>query len=93
MIKLVDSLVYHIWTDALHGRELARQTTNAMNRGTYVRWAIMSAWAAFESACADALDAHGLGNDFRRNFDKAVVAKGLPAVIWGNGTWQRVMKV
>jgi hypothetical protein len=93
VIKVVDSTQYHLWTDALHGRALARQARNDWDRGTYVRWTILSAWSAFETVCGDALGASGLGMRFREGFDKAVVAKGIPAVDWGKGLWQQALQV
>jgi hypothetical protein len=93
MIKVIDSIQYHVWSDALHARELARQTGSEWDRGAYVRWAIQTAWSAFENVCADALGAGGLGMRFREKFDEAVAAKGLPAVDWGQGIWQGALQV
>jgi len=54
-----------------------------------VRWAIQTAWTAFENVCMDALATTNLGMRFKENFDSAVSAQGLPAVDWarayGNG--------
>ncbi len=33
MIKVIDSIQYHVWSDALHARELARQTNSPWDRG------------------------------------------------------------
>lgn len=93
MIKLIDSTQYHLWTDALHARVLARQTQNAWDRGAYVRWSVLSAWTAFETVCGDVLDADGLGNRFKERFNDAVQKKGLSPVDWGKGTWQRALAV
>lgn len=93
MIKLIDSTQYHLWTDALHARVLARQTQNDWDRGAYVRWAILSAWTAFETVCGDVLDADGLGNRFKERFNEAVLKKGLPPLDWGKGIWQRALAV
>lgn len=93
MFKLVESTQYHLWTDALHGRSLARQANNDWDRGTYVRWTILSAWSAFEMVCGDVLQASGLGMRFKDNFDKAVADMGLPRVDWGQGIWQRTLKI
>lgn len=84
---------YHLWTDSLHARALARQTRNAWDRGTYVRWTISTAWTCFELACEDALEAKGLGNDFKRKLDAAVNARSLPALDWGSGIWQRIASI
>lgn len=92
-IKLVDSPRYHLWTDALHARALARQTQDAWNRGTYVRWTVMSAWTAFEATCADILSAKGLGNRFKDGLDEAIKARNLAPIDWGQGLWQRVLTV
>lgn len=91
--RSVDSPHYHLWTDALHGRHLATNARNDWDRGTYVRWTINSAWSAFEVACAELLSADDLGMRFRERLDKAMANKGLPAIDWGRGVWQRVLKV
>lgn len=70
--KIVENAHYHIWTDALHGRALARQAQNRWDKGTYVRWVIMTAWTAFEMACEDGLEKPGIGRSFRRNLDNAI---------------------
>lgn len=93
MIKTIDSTQYHVWSDALHGRELARTTESEWDRGAYVRWTIQTAWSAFENACTDALSASGLGMRFKERFDEAVAHKGLPPVDWGQGIWQQVLTV
>jgi hypothetical protein len=93
MVKFVDSIQYHVWSDALHARELARQTENKWDRGAYVRWAIQTAWTAFENVCMDALETSTLGMRFRDNFDEAVKAKGLSPVVWGGGIWQKILGV
>lgn len=93
MIKVVDSIQYHVWSDALHARELARQTASEWDRGAYVRWSIQTAWSAFENVCGDALGARGLGMRFKERFDEAVQNAGLPAVDWGRGVWQQVLDV
>jgi len=93
MIKVIDSIQYHVWSDALHARQLARQTESPWDRGAYVRWAIQTAWSAFENVCTDALGAKGLGMRFRERFDEALAAKGLPPVDWGQGIWQQVLQL
>ena len=37
--------------------------------------------------------AKGLGNRFKENFNAAVAQKRLPSVDWGQGIWQKVLKV
>lgn len=93
MIKIIDSLHYHIWTDALHARELARQTENEWDRGVYVRWTIQTAWTAFENVCSEALQAKNLGMRFKDVFDEAIEARGLLPVDWSQGIWQQVLQV
>jgi len=93
MLKVIDSIQYHVWSDALHARQLARKTESPWDRGAYVRWAIQTAWSAFENVCADALEANGLGMRFRERFDEAVTTKGLPPVDWSKGIWQQVLQV
>lgn len=91
--KIVESSHYHIWTDALHARELARQTANRWDRGTYVRWTITTGWTALEMACEQALETNGIGRRFKENLDAAVQAKGLPPLNWGAGVWQELSRV
>jgi len=91
--RSVETPHYHIWTDALHGRHLARQTSNVWDRGTYVRWTISSAWTAFELACEDATGTTGLGRSFKKNLDDAVDSKGIEPLDWGQGVWQQVRQI
>jgi hypothetical protein len=91
--KIVDSAHYHVWTDALHARELAKQAKNDWDRGTYVRWAITSAWTALEMVCGDALGSKGIGLRFKNNLDAAIKKNGLPSLNWGSGIWQRVAAI
>ncbi len=93
MIKTIDSIQYHVWSDALHARQLARQTENKWDRGAYVRWSIQTAWSAFENVCVEALAASGLGMRFKDRFDEALANKSLPSVDWSRGIWQQVLKV
>lgn len=91
--RSVDSPHYHIWTDALHGRQLAREATNDWNRGTYVRWTVASAWTAFEATCEYLTGAPTLGTRFRERLDEALTAKGFDKPDWGSGLWQQVLNV
>ena len=93
MLKVIDSIQYHVWSDALHARQLARQTSSPWNRGAYVRWTIQTAWSAFENLCSDALEVEGLGMRFREVFNNGLAKKNLPAVDWGSGIWQQIMQV
>jgi hypothetical protein len=93
MNKTIDSIQYHVWLDALHARELARQTQSEWDRGAYVRWAIQTAWSAFENVCADALEISGLGMRFKEEFNKGIAKKGLEPVHWGKGIWNEVLQV
>lgn len=93
MIKLVDSTQYHLWTDALHGRALARQAKNDWDRGTYVRWTIQSAWTAFEMVCGDVLQVKGLGMRFKERFEEGLTNNNIANVDWGSGLWQRTLQV
>lgn len=92
-MKLIRDNHYHLWTDALHARELARQTNNKWDRGTYVRWAITTAWTVLEMACQDALDDKKISYSFRENIDKAITSKALPKLDWGKGIWQKVSAI
>lgn len=84
---------YHVWTDALHARDLARVAPNDWDLGTYVRWTVNTAWTAFEMACEEALGTSGTGYRFKENLDKAFEGKGLPKPDWGQGLWQRVGRI
>ena len=87
---LVDSTQCHLWTDALHVRQLALEAANRWDRGTYVRLAVVLTWTALEIACQDALGAPEIGYRFKENLDAAIVARGLSAIDWSQGVWQRV---
>lgn len=95
--KEVTSEHYHLWTDALHARALARQTRNEWDRGTYVRWTISTGWTCFESACKDALETRRtgrtIGGQFKADLFAAVAAMGLPKLDWGSDIWQRVESI
>ncbi|MEX2374374.1 MAG: hypothetical protein WD942_02160 [Dehalococcoidia bacterium] len=91
--KIVEDAHYHIWTDALHGRALARQAKNKWDRGTYVRWTVTSAWTALETACDHALHVTGIARRFKENLDTAVSAAGLLPLDWGSGIWQEVRQL
>lgn len=93
MIKTIDSIQYHVWSDALHARQLAKQTESKWDRGAYVRWTIQTAWSAFENVCIEALETTGLGMRFKDRFDQAVAAKQLTPVDWGQGIWQQALLV
>jgi len=93
IVRSVESPHYHLWTDALHARELARRSKNDWDRGTYVRWTIQSSWTAFEMACEDALERTRLGTRMKDNLDQALHHRQLSAIDWGQGLWQRVVRV
>ncbi len=88
--KIVENSHYHLWTDALHARALAKQAKNRWDRSTYVRWTVMTAWTVLEMACEDALETTGIGRRFKENLDAACFAKAAPQVDWRSGVWQRV---
>lgn len=88
--KIVENPHYHLWTDALHGRALAKQAKNRWDRGTYVRWTVMTAWTVLEMACEDALETAGIGRRFKENLDAACVEKAVTSIDWGSAVWQRV---
>lgn len=90
---LVDSTQCHLWTDALHLRQLAREAPNIWDRGTYVRMVVTTAWVALESACIDALDDPRIPYSFKKNLDKAISANGLQPLDWSRGLWQDVRKL
>ena len=90
--RSVDTTPYHIWTDALHARALARVTSNEWNGGTYVRWAILSACVAFEVTASDMLGT-GIGRRVPDEIKAALAARSLPNVDWGQGVWQRLAEV
>jgi len=91
--KYVQSNHYHIWTDAIHARQLAKQTKNRWDRGTYVRWTILTSWIALEIACQDALDENTISYSFKKNIDGALVSKGHPPLDWSRGIWQNVLTI
>jgi hypothetical protein len=92
-IKLIDSTQYHLWSDALHARQLARTATDEWDRGAYVRWAVNTAWTAFENYATDVLEPRNRGNSFKEMFKAALASRSLPAVNWGVGIWKRVLEI
>lgn len=88
--KIVENPHYHLWTDALHARSLARQAHNQWDRGAYVRWAVTTSWTVLEIACQDALNEPNISYSFQKNLDEALKRKGLPKLDWGAGLWQQV---
>lgn len=86
---LVDSTQCHLWTDALHTRELAREARNKWDRGTYVRNCVATAWIALETSCQDALSSNAIGHRFKANLDKALADLSLPPIDWSSGLWQQ----
>lgn len=91
--RSVESPHYHIWTDALRGRDLALKADNSWDRGTFVRWSLMSAWTTFERAVENALGVTSFGSNFWRKFDVACSAAGIAPPQRGQGLWQRVGKI
>ena len=92
-LALVDSNHCHLWTDALHVRELARVAVNRWDRGTYVRLTVVLTWTALEIACQHALGTPEIGYRFKENLDKAIACRGLSALDWSQGVWQRVREL
>ena len=90
MPTIVDSTQCHLWTDALHARQLAREALNKWDRGTYVRMCVTTSWTALEVACQDALACADIGYSFKVNLDRAIAAASLPSIEWSTGIWQRV---
>jgi hypothetical protein len=88
--KVIESNHYHLWTDVLHSRKLAKQARNKWDRASYVRWSIMTSWIVLEIACQDALNDSNISYSFRRNLDDAIQNNNHPALNWGNGIWQKV---
>jgi hypothetical protein len=91
--KIVENPHYHLWTDALHARSLARQANNKWDRGTYVRWAVTTSWTVLEIACQDALTEPNISYSFRKNLDATLEKEGFPKLNWGYGVWQKVTQL
>ncbi len=89
----VDSTQCHLWTDALHVRQLAREAVNRWDRGTYVRLCVVLAWTALEIGCQEALQDQRIGYSFKDNLDRAIAARGLPPLDWSQGVWQEVRRL
>lgn len=87
---LVDSSQCHLWTDALHMRQLAREAHNKWDRGTYVRSCVTTAWIALETSCQDALLNARIGYRFKDDVDQAMSNLSLSQLDWSTGLWQQV---
>lgn len=81
---------YHVWSDALHARELAKETRNQWDRGSYVRWSIISAWIVLEVACQDATGEKDISYKFRENLDSTLQSKFSISIDWKHGVWKQV---
>jgi hypothetical protein len=92
-LKLITTSRYHLWNDALHARALAHQTNDNWNRGTYVRWAVTTAWAVLEMCCREALEEEKIGYRFKEDLNEAISKKGLKEIDWGSGIWQKVLEL
>lgn len=88
--KVVESPHYLLWTDALHARALARGANNQWDRGTYVRWCVITSWAVLEIACQDATNNSRIGYSFKDDLNSAIEKLGLGPLDWGKGIWQDV---
>lgn len=93
--KLITSKQYHIWTDALHARTLARQSDNEWNRGAYVRWAVNTAWTAFEVVCEYITgdSSGGITLRFPERLNEVLVKMKFTPLDCGKGIWQEVAKL
>ena len=87
---VVDSTQCHLWTDALHSRQLAREARNKWDRGTYVRSCVSMTWTALETSCQDALTSSDIGYRFKENLDQALGARSFALIDWSSGLWQQV---
>lgn len=93
MLKLIEDNHYHVWTDALHARALSHETNNRWDRGTYVRWTLMTSWITLEIACQDALEEPQISYSFKNNLNNAIEEKSFLKLDWGKGIWQKVMSL
>lgn len=91
--KVIESNHYHLWTDVLHARKLAKQTRNKWDCASYVRWSIISSWIVLEIACQDALSEPNISYRFRENMDDAIKKSSLTTLNWENGIWQKVINL
>jgi len=89
----VNTDYYHLWTDTLHARALAHQVRNRWDRGAYVRWTVINAWAVLEMVFREALDDEKIGNRFKEDVNRALSDKGLESLNWGSGIWQKVLDI
>jgi len=71
------------------------KTTDDWNRGTYIRWAVTTAWSVLEICCIDALSLGGvrIGDRFKEKMKTELSNKGLSAIDWGSGVWQEVLEL
>ena len=83
----------HLWTDALHLRQLASDARNKWDIGTYVRSCVTTAWSVLEIACNEALAVDDIGYSFRRNLEDAVQIRGLSPIDWSVAPWSDVLSL
>jgi hypothetical protein len=89
----INSPENHLWTDVLHARSLARQSLNSWDRGTYVRWCIITTWICVEIVFRQVLNEPRIGHRFKEDVDSALNNLGLSRLNWGEGVWQKLLKL
>lgn len=80
---------FHLWTDALHAKALAHQSKNDWNRGTYVRWCIITTSIVFEMMCSQALKIR-ITRDLKGTVNNELKRKGLELISWEKGIWKEM---
>lgn len=82
---------YHLWNDALHVRELAREHNEDWKKRVYVRGCVNTAWTVLEVCCKDALNVNSLSHNFKESIKTSLSTQQLSPLNWGSGTWQKVL--
>lgn len=90
-LKHINTTEFHLWTDVIHARALSCQAQNSWDRGSYVRWCIITGWTVLEMVFRQVLNDENIGYRFKEDVDKAINNLGLPSINWGEGIWQRIL--
>ncbi|MEK0315649.1 hypothetical protein [Cohnella sp. 56] len=89
--KHINTTEFHLWTDVLHAKTLSCQAQNPWDRGSYVRWCIITGWTVLEMVFRQVLNDESIGYRFKEDVDRAIKNLGLPSFNWGEGIWQRIL--
>jgi hypothetical protein len=85
-----DAPRFHLWTDALCFRAMAKEASNNYLSSMCVRNAILSAWTTLEIACCNALEIEKLERELKESLHDEFDKRNIPRLNFGSGLWQEI---